>query len=97
MAVQKHRIEFAHWDDRRVWKQHRSFDSVSAFGNSLIIRRKEYLPRQFFPARESSASAITLLSISNTRAAAPAARPTGNEFIVSPLLNRSFSSLNCFA
>src|SRR5215467_8587007 len=44
MAVQKHRVEFSHWNDPSVWKQQRSFDSVSAFGNFLIIRREEHLP-----------------------------------------------------
>src|SRR5262249_54483172 len=44
MTVQKHRVEFGHWNDRSVWTQQRSFDAVSAFGNFLIIRREKHLP-----------------------------------------------------
>src|SRR5215470_3924530 len=60
----------------------------------LSFDEKYTFPRQFLSVNESSHSAISLFSLPTSRGkGAPAARPTGNAFIVSPLSNRLSSSL----
>src|SRR5262245_22351412 len=63
----------------------------------LLFNKKKIFPRHNFETNESKHWVISSISISNTRAALPAAIPTGNAFIVRPLSNRSSSSLYCFS
>src|SRR5262245_62880827 len=60
----------------------------------LYSDEKYTFPRQFLSVKESRHSAISLFPLSTSRGkGAPAARPTGNAFIVRPLSNRLSSSL----
>src|SRR5262249_1418190 len=60
----------------------------------LSFDEKYHFPRQFLSVKESSHSAISLFALSTSRVkGVPAAMPTGNAFIVSPLSNRLSSSL----